>query len=160
MRGNQQQQRFRPQSAFYRLKKRTGFGPHFLPGWGPESSVLDSAAECVEANSSKGSDRSQHSSRPKKRTGFGPHFLPGWGPESSVLDSAAECVEANSSKGSDRSQHSSRPKKRTGFGPHLCPQIRGLSRALGGYVRRSEVRSVEFLDLSNGPFVLSGRVRV
>ena len=139
MRGNQQQQRFRPQSAFYRLKKRTGLCPHFLPGLGPESSAFDSATECVETNSSKGSDRSQHSSRPKKRTGLGPHFPPGLGPEPSAFDSAAECVEANSSKGSDRSQHSPRPKKRTGFGPHLCPQIRGLSRALGGYVRRSEV---------------------
>jgi hypothetical protein len=123
MRGNQQQQRFRPQSAFYRLKKRTGLGPHFLPGLGPESSAFDSATECVETNSSKGSDRSQHSPRPKKRTGFGPHFLPGLGPEPSAFDSAAECVEPNSSKGSDRSQHSPRPKKRTGFGPHFLPAL-------------------------------------
>jgi hypothetical protein len=62
MRGNQQQQRFRPQPAFFRLKKRTGLGPHFLPGLGPESSTFDSAAECVEINSSKGSGRSRHSS--------------------------------------------------------------------------------------------------
>jgi hypothetical protein len=34
-------------------QKRTGFGPHFLPGLGPESSVLEAAAECMEANSSK-----------------------------------------------------------------------------------------------------------
>ena len=34
-------------------KKRTGLGPHFRPELGPESSVLASAAECVEAKSSK-----------------------------------------------------------------------------------------------------------
>jgi hypothetical protein len=104
-------------------EKRTGLGPHFLPGLGSESSVLDSLAECVEANASKGSDRSQHSSRPKKRTGFGPHFLPGLGSESSASNSAPECAAANDSKGSDRSQHSSRPKKRTGFGPHFLPGL-------------------------------------
>ena len=79
-------------------KKRTRLGPHFLPGLGPEPSVPDSAAECVEANSSKAPTAVGTFFRPKKRTGLGPHFLPGLGPESSVLDSAAECVEANSSK--------------------------------------------------------------
>ena len=34
-------------------KKRTGLGPHSLQRLGPETSLLDSAAECVEANSSK-----------------------------------------------------------------------------------------------------------
>src|ERR1035441_3170496 len=80
-----------------RPKKRTGFGPHLLPGLRPKPCAFDSAAECVEANASKGSDRSQHSFRPKKRTGFGPHPLPGPGSESPVLDSLAECVEANAS---------------------------------------------------------------
>jgi hypothetical protein len=56
-------------------KKRTGFGPHLLPGLGLEPAVFDSATECVEANSSKGSDRSRHSPRLKKRTGLGPHLL-------------------------------------------------------------------------------------
>src|ERR1019366_7103260 len=80
-----------------RPEKRTGFGPHLLPGLRPKPCAFDSAAECVEANASKGSDRSQHSFRPKKRTGFGPHPLPGPGSESPVLDSLAECVEANAS---------------------------------------------------------------
>ena len=46
-------------------KKRTGLGPHFLPGLGAESSVLDSAAECIEANSSKVPTAVSTSSRSK-----------------------------------------------------------------------------------------------
>jgi hypothetical protein len=78
-------------------KKRTGFGPYSLPGLGPETAVLDSAADCVEANSSTVPTAVSTSSGSKKRTGFGPHSQPGLGPESPVLDSLAECVEANSS---------------------------------------------------------------
>jgi len=65
---------------------------------GPESSAFDSADECVEANSSEGSDRGQHSLRLKKRTGFGPHQpqQQGLRPQSAFF----------------------RLKKRTGFGPH------------------------------------------
>jgi hypothetical protein len=131
-------------------KKRTGFGPYPLPGLGPETPVLDSAAECVEANSSTVSTAVSTSSGPKKRTGLGPHALPGLGSETAVLDSLAECVEANASEGSDRSQHSFRPKKRTGFGPHLCPQIRGVSKDFGGYVRSSEASEVFDLKPTSG----------
>src|ERR1017187_3870170 len=79
-------------------KKRTGFGPYSLPGLGPETAVLDSTADCVEANSSTVPPAVSTSSGSKKRTGFGPHLLPGLRPECSVLDSLAECVEANASK--------------------------------------------------------------
>ena len=128
-------------------KKRTGLGPHFLPGLGPETSVFDSAAECVEANSSKAPTAVSTFFRPKKRTGLGPHFLPGLGPETSALDSAIECVEANSSKAPAAVRTFFRPKKRTGFGPHLCPQIRGVSQGSWGYVRSSELGQHETAKL-------------
>jgi hypothetical protein len=67
------------------IKKRTGFGPHFLSGLGPESSVFDSAAECMEANRSKVPTAVRTSSRSKKRTGLSPHPLSGLRPESCVL---------------------------------------------------------------------------
>src|ERR1019366_10035692 len=66
-------------------------------------------------------------------------FAKAVGPETSVLDPLAECVKANASQGSDRDRHTSHPKKRTGLGPHLCPQIRGVPKDFGGYVRSSEV---------------------
>src|SRR5216683_1785398 len=59
-----------------RSKKRTGLGPHSLPGLGQETSVLDCAAECAEANSSKVPTAVSASSYSKKRTGFGPHLCP------------------------------------------------------------------------------------
>src|ERR1039458_416615 len=76
MRRSQRQQGSDRSPHSFRPKKRTGFGPHLLPGLRPKPCAFDSAAECVEANASKGSDRSQHSFRPKKRTGFGPHLCP------------------------------------------------------------------------------------
>ncbi len=53
MRGSQQQQGSQGSQHSSCPKKRTGLGPPFRPGLGRESSVLDSATECVEANSSK-----------------------------------------------------------------------------------------------------------
>src|ERR1035441_2361987 len=76
MRRSQRQQGSDRSPHSFRPKKRTGFGPHLLPGLRPKPCAFDSAAECVEANASKGSDRSQHFFRPKKRTGFGPHLCP------------------------------------------------------------------------------------
>jgi hypothetical protein len=146
MLGSQQQHGSDRSQHFFRSKKRTGLGPHPLPGLGSETAVLDSFAECLEANSSRVPTVVSTSSGPKKRTGFGPHPLPGLGSETAVLDSLAECVKANASQGSERSQHLLRPKKRTGLGPHPCPQIRGVSKDFRGYVRSSEV-------------ILAGRLR-
>jgi hypothetical protein len=87
------------------IKKRTGFGPHFRPGLGPESSILDSAAECMEANNSKAPTAVSSSFHSKKRTGFGPQSPPGLGPESSVPDSAAECDRSQQQQWSSRGQH-------------------------------------------------------
>src|ERR1017187_3266644 len=52
MRRSQQQHGSDRSPHSFRPKKRTGFGPHLLPGLRPECSVLDSLAECVEANAS------------------------------------------------------------------------------------------------------------
>src|SRR6266851_5515128 len=106
---------------------------------GTGTSVLDSAAECSEAQQQQGFRPHQYFSRSKKRTGLGPQSLPGLGPGTSVLDCAAECSEANSSKVPSAVSASSHSKKRTGFGPHLCPQIRGISQGYWGYVRSSEL---------------------
>src|ERR1017187_4765476 len=76
MRRSQRQQGSDRSPHSFRPKKRTGFGPHLLPGLARKPCAFDSAAECVEANASKGSDRSQHFFRPKKRTGLGPHLCP------------------------------------------------------------------------------------
>src|SRR5450759_3331830 len=76
MLGSQQQQGSDRSQHFFRSKKRTGLGPHPLPGLGSETAVLDALTECVKANASQGSERSQHLFRPKKRTGLGPHPCP------------------------------------------------------------------------------------
>src|ERR1039457_3426573 len=52
MRRSQQQHGSDRSPHSFRPKKRTGFGPHLLPGLRPECSVLDSLVECVEANAS------------------------------------------------------------------------------------------------------------
>ena len=57
-------------------KKRTGFGPHRWPRRGPEFSVLASAADCAEANSSKAQSVTRPARCQKKRTGFGPQLSP------------------------------------------------------------------------------------
>ena len=61
------------------MKKRTGFGTHFLAELGPESSVPDSAAECVETNSSKASADANILSVQKSGQVLVRTFSPSWG---------------------------------------------------------------------------------
>src|SRR5712692_7266804 len=57
---SQQQQGSDRSQHFFPLKKADRFRSALSARLGPESSVLDSAAECIESQQQQGSDRSQH----------------------------------------------------------------------------------------------------
>src|SRR5216683_934201 len=57
---SQQQQGSDRSQHFFPLKKADRFRSALSARRGPESSVLDSAAECIESQQQQGSDRSQH----------------------------------------------------------------------------------------------------
>src|SRR5713226_3377931 len=60
MHRSQQQQGSDRSQHFFPLKKADRFWSALSARLGPESSVLDSAAECIESQQQQGSDRSQH----------------------------------------------------------------------------------------------------
>src|SRR5229473_3467740 len=89
MRRSQQQQGSDRSQDFFPFKKADRFRFALWPELGPETSILNSAAECLEANSSKVPIAVRTSSRSKKRTGLGSHSGSELGPETSLLNSAA-----------------------------------------------------------------------